>query len=274
MKLKLQKPLAVFDIESTGINPRTDRIVELAIIKLMPDGTQTMHCLRINPEMPIPAEVTALHGISDADVKDCPIFKDVASKLFIIFDGCDLAGYNLLRFDIPMLIEEFRRASLNFILEGRRVLDAQRIYHKREPRDLTAALAFYCNETHTGAHGAKDDTIATLRVIEGQLERYSDLPHDMDALDEYCNPRDATWADREGRFKKENGEILVNFGQKKGTSLKWLVRNDPGFLKWIIKSDFPSDTKELVQKALDARKSDPLGSVFQEILESKNKPVK
>ena len=189
MNLKLDRPLVVFDIESTGINPLTDRIVEIAFIKLLPGGAREQNCFRINPGIPIPAEVTALHGISDADVKDCPPFRDLAGKIYTLLDGCDLAGYNLIRYDIPMLVEEFKRASINFTAIGGRVLDAQRIFHKREPRDLVAALMFYCGDKHVGAHGALEDTDATLRVIEGQLEHYPDLPRDMAALDEYCNPR-------------------------------------------------------------------------------------
>lgn len=266
MNLKPDRPMVVFDIESTGINPLTDRIVEIAFIKLLPDGAREQQCFRINPGVPIPAEVTALHGISDADVKDCPSFRDLAGKIYALLDGCDLAGYNLIRYDIPMLVEEFKRASLNFIVAGRRILDAQRIFHKREPRDLVAALMFYCGDKHEGAHGALEDADATLRVIEGQLVRYPDLPHDMAALDEYCNPRDPTWADRDGRIKIENGELVINFGKKKGEPLKSLARNDPGFLRWILKADFASDTKELVQKVLDDKRSDPIGSAFGEEL--------
>ena len=158
VKLKLDRPLAIFDIESTGMNPRTDRIVEIAFIFVRPDGGETTEVFRVNPEMPIPPEVTQIHGISDADVRDCPTFKALAPKLLALLEGCDLGGYNLLRFDIPMLIEEFLRASIRFSIEGRRIVDVQRIYHKKEPRDLTAALAFYCGgAVHTDAHGAAAD---------------------------------------------------------------------------------------------------------------------
>jgi DNA polymerase-3 subunit epsilon len=205
--------------------------------------------------------VTKIHGISDADVRDAPTFKALAPKLYALLQDCDLGGYNLIRFDIPMLIEEFLRASINFSLEGRRVVDAQRIFHKNEPRDLTAALAFYCGGTvHVDAHGAVADARATLQVLEGELDRYPDLPRTMVELDAYCSLRETSWVDREGKFKLENGEVIINFGKKKGESLKNLVRTDPGFLRWILKSDFSSDTKDVVRKALESPRGSPLGA--------------
>jgi DNA polymerase-3 subunit epsilon len=273
LNVKLDRPLAIFDIEATGTNIRTDRIVELAVVKILPAEGKEVHVFRVNPEMPIPAEAAAIHGITDADVAHCPPFKAVAPKIFRLFDGCDLGGYNVLRYDIPLLQEEFTRASLNFTLEGRRVLDAQRIFHRKEPRDLTAALSFYCGEMHVDAHGAEADALATLRVIEGQFARYPDLPQTMEDLDAYCNPRDASWVDREGRLKIENGEIVLNFGKKKGESLKALARNDPGFLKWMLKGDFPSDTKEHVRKALSEYRADPIGAMLGDMLGSGGKPT-
>lgn len=266
LPVKLDRPLAVLDIESTGINPRTDRIVELAIVKLLPDNGREIHTWRFNPEMPIPPEVTAIHHISDADVANCPTFRALAPRIYILLDGCDLGGYNIGRFDLPMLTEEFLRASIHFSGDGRRVVDAQRIFHRREPRDLTAALAFYCHETHFDAHGAEADALATVRVLEGQFERYADLPRTVAELDAYCTLRDPMWADREGRLKNDKGEILINFGKKKGESLYALARHDPGFLKWILRGDFPSDTKEIVQRALEGKRVDPLGSVLSEKL--------
>ncbi|MBN1269055.1 MAG: 3'-5' exonuclease, partial [Kiritimatiellae bacterium] len=182
MKLKLQRPLAVFDIESTGVNRRKDRIIDLAIVTLLPDGSQSTFTFRVNPEMPIPAQATKVHGITDADVKDCPTFKQVAADVAACLEGCDLAGYNILGFDIPLLEEEFRRAEVPFNMDGRRVVDAQRIFHQNEPRDLTAALKFYCGEMHLGAHGALEDVLATVRVLDGELARYKDLPRDVEGL--------------------------------------------------------------------------------------------
>lgn len=248
--LKLDRPLAVFDIESTGINRRLDRIIDLAILKILPGGKREEHVFRVNPGMPIPPESTAIHGITDADVKDAPPFAKVARQVADVLKDCDLCGYNILSFDIPVLMEEFARAGVPLEMESRRVLDAQRIYHKKVPRDLAAALAHYCGEMHLNAHSAMDDVRATLRVVEGQLDAYKDLPRDMDGMDEYCNPHDPSCADRAGKLKWVNGELTINFGKKQGQLLKKLAKEDPSFLQWIMRSDFPRDTVEIVEKAL------------------------
>ncbi len=251
LNIKLDRPIAFFDIEATGISPRADRIVELCIVKITPNKQQSTHVFRINPQVPIPAETTAIHGISDADVADCPTFPELAREIADVLEGCDLGGYNIGRFDVPMLCEEFTRAGINFEVESRRTLDVQRIYHRKEPRDLSAALSFYCNELHLNAHGAEADVLATIRVFEGQLDRYSDLPDNMDELDDYCNPRDPAWVDRTGRLRWINGEAALNFGKKKGTTLRELVATDQGFIKWMLRSDFPADTREIVTDALN-----------------------
>lgn len=250
-EIHLDRPLAVFDIEATGTNPRLDRIVEITVTKLDPTGTRETHTFRVHPECPIPAAVIAIHGITDADVADCPPFRKIAATVHDLLQGCDLAGFNVLRYDIPMLVEEFLRADITFVLEGRRVYDAQRVYHQREPRDLTAALAFYCGKEHTNAHGAEADVEATIQVMEGQLQMYSDLPRDMDALDEYCRIRKPDWADRNGRLKWNGTEVVLNFGKKQGTPIREMATHDRRYLNWILKSDFPSDTKHIVQQALD-----------------------
>lgn len=252
-ELHLDRPLAVFDIEATGVNPRTDRIVELCIIRLHPDGTRDTKTLRINPEMPIPPEVSLIHGITDADVADCPTFETLAKDIEAHLEGCDLAGYNLLRYDIPMLEEEFMRSKIRFDTSERRVIDAQRIFHRREPRDLTAALNYYCGVEHTGAHGAEADVDATIKVIEGQLAMYEDLPHDTASLSDYCNPKDPDWADATGRLKWVGDEVVINFGKKKGTALRALAQNETSYLKWILRSDFPRDTQDIVTQAMDGQ---------------------
>jgi len=259
-KRKLDCPLAVFDIEATGTSPRADRIVELAVVKLMPDGTRKTLTFRVNPEMPIPPETTEIHGITDADVAGCPIFADIATEIMRFLEGCDLAGYNVLRFDIPMLTEEFLRAGLQFDPAERRVIDVQRIFHRREPRDLAAALAFYCGEMHLDAHGAESDVMATIRVLEGQFRKYGDLPRDMDELAEYCNPRDPRWVDRTGRLKWADKEIVLNFSRKKGTPLRALVETDPGFVKWMLRSDLPHDMRQIVRNAVEGKWPDPPAS--------------
>ena len=201
--------------------------------------------------MPIPSEATKIHGISDSDVAESPTFCEIAPEVFRLLEGCDLAGYNIIRFDIPMLIEEFLRADIQFDINGRRIIDAQRIFHRHEPRDLSAALKFYCGEMHFDAHGAETDTLATIRVLEAQFERYSDLPRDINALDEYCNLRNPDWVDRTGKLKWVNNEIVLNFGKKKGELLRNLIQGDHSFIKWMLKSDFPRDMQKIVKDALE-----------------------
>jgi DNA polymerase III subunit epsilon len=249
----LKRPLAIFDIESTGLNKNLDRIIDLAIVRIHPDGHQDEHTFRVNPERPIPPDASAVHGISDADVADAPTFAEVATQVADLLHECDLAGFNVVRYDVPLLVAEFKRVGVPFPLEGRRILDAQRIFHIKEPRDLTAALTFYCGKAHTGAHGAMADVVATANVLTAQFERYTDLPQDMDQLDALCNPRDPMWADASGKLKWVNGEMVINFGQKQGVKLKQLVLNDRGYLEWILKKDFADDTKDLIRDALDNR---------------------
>jgi len=251
--LKLTRPLACFDIEATGISPTSDRIIELAISRLHPDGTRDSQIFVVNPGIAIPADSTAIHGFTNEDVADKPSFADVADDVIACFEDCDLAGFNVIRFDIPMLIEECVRAKKNFSMEGRRVADAQRIFHRKEPRDLTAALAFYCNEMHIDAHGAAADVEATLRVLEAQVERYADVPADIEALDAYCSLQDPAFVDRSGRLKWVDGEVTINFGKNKRTTLRSLIAKDKGFIKWLLRSDFPSDVKQIVQDACNGQ---------------------
>ena len=257
MKLKLEKPLAVFDVESTGINKRTDRIIELAIIKLFPDGRRETHEYLFNPERPIPAEAIAIHGITDEDVKNAPKFVEKAREIAALLADCDLGGYNILGYDIPIMQEEFARANVPFNVESRRVFDAQRVFHKKVPRDLTAALKFYCDAAHINAHGALGDAEATLNVMEGQLDKYPDLPRDLDGLDAFCNTRDATWLDRTGKLKWLDGEVVLNFGRFGGRKLKTLAAEEPNFLRWMLKADFPQDTRDLVERALRGQFPEP-----------------
>ncbi len=249
--LKLDRPLVVFDIESTGLFPRRDRIVELAAVKLMPDGTEVEKCWLLNPTVPIPPETTAIHGISDDIVKDCPTFADAAEEIFAFFEGCDLSGFNADRFDIPCLEEEFARVGLNFAASNRRHVDVQRIYHRMEPRDLSAAVKFYLGRDHAGAHGAEADARATLEVLKAQMERYPNLPQTTAEMDEYLVPHDPLNADRQGMLRWRNGELCVNFGKKKGASLKKLLLDEPNFLRWIVKGDFDTEVRMIVKDLLD-----------------------
>jgi len=255
--VKLDRPLIVFDIEATGISPRADRIIELAAIRLEPDGSQHKGYWLLNPGMIIPVESIAIHGITDETVSDCPTFKERALEILTYFGEADLSGFNAGRFDIPMLSEEFKRADIHFDPERRRLLDAQRIFHSHEPRNLSAALKFYCDKEHTDAHGAEADVQATLDVIIGQFKKYEDLPHDMETLDKLLNPLDPFNTDRSGRLRWVKGEVTINFGKKKGELLKDLVTRDSGFIKWIIKNDFPQDTRKICEDALKGIFPDP-----------------
>jgi len=255
--IKLDRPLAILDIEATGISPRADRIVELAILRIAPDDTEQFRTWLINPTIPIPVETTAIHGITDDVVRNCPTFAQVAAEIKTFIGDSDLGGFNIGRFDIPMLCEEFLRAHVPFEADSRRILDAQRIFHMREPRDLSAALAFYCGQAHVDAHGAEGDVRATREVLLGQYRKYSDLPTDMDEIDRLFNARDPFHVDRSGRFRWVDGEIVVNFGKKKGAKLRALVKDDPGFLKWIVKNDFPLDTRRIAEDALAGKFPEP-----------------
>lgn len=257
MQLNTDRPIAFFDIEATGINFRTDRIIELAIVKIIPGGDRETHHFLFNPGRLIPAESIAIHGITDDDVKDCPSFSQVAPHIADVLAGCDLGGYNVIHYDIPLLQAEFERVAVPFEVEGRRIIDAQKIFHKREPRDLTAALKFYCHDEHTGAHGALDDVEATIRVLEGQFEKYADLPRDVEPLSDFCDQRDPSWADRKGRFKWANGELIINFGKKQGQSLRDTARKEPSFLRWMITSSFPPDVTAIAKNALEGKFPDP-----------------
>ena len=249
--LSLDKPLVVFDIESTGISPRKDRIIELAAIKVMPDGSEIEKCWLLNPTIPIPPETTAIHGISDEIVKDCPTFAEKADEIFAFFEGCDVSGFNADRFDIPCLEEEFARTGRNFASSSRRHVDVQRIYHKMEPRDLTSAVRLYLGRDHTGAHGAEADTRATLEVLKAQMARYPQLPKTSAEMDEYLAPRDPMNADRNGLLRWVDGELTVNFGRKKGESLRRLLINEPNYLRWIVKGDFDTEVRAIVRDLLD-----------------------
>jgi len=251
--IELKRPLVVFDIESTGLSTRKDRIIELAAIRVNLDGTEESKCWLLNPTVHIPEETTAIHGISDEDVKDCPTFADKAKEIAEFFEGCDLSGYNADYFDIPVLEEEFVRCGMNFGAAGRKHVDVMRIYRRKEPRDLTAAVKYFLGREHDGAHGAEADTMATLEVLKAQLVKYEDLPRDVDELDEYIAPHDPLNADRNGLFRWREGAWTINFGKKRGETLKSIMLNEPNFLKWMIKGDFDADARSIAMDALEGR---------------------
>ncbi len=243
MKLNLKRPLIFFDLETTGTNITTDRIVEISLIKVMPNGEEICKTRRINPGIHIPEEATAVHHITDDDVKDCPLFKQVAKSLAQIFEGCDIAGFNSNRFDVPMLDEEFHRADVPFDFSRARFIDVQTIFHKKEPRNLIAAYRYYCDKDLTQAHSADADTRATYEVLKAQLERYDDLSGDVDELAKYSSQNNNV--DFMGRLVyDEQGRELINFGKYKGKVAEEILRNDPGYYGWIMQGDFPQNTKD------------------------------
>lgn len=239
--LQLDKPLAFIDLETTGINLGSDRIVEISILKVHPNGMQESRTLRINPGMPIPAESSAIHGIYDADVANAPKFEEVAGSLRDFLDNCDIAGYNSNKFDVPMLAEEFLRTGTGFD-ENRRYVDVMRIFTLMEKRTLEAAYKFFCNKSLENAHSAEADVMATYEVLLGQLEKYGDaLAHDVQSLHEFT--KDGDFVDFGRRMIMKNGVACFNFGKYNGQSCEDVYRREPQYFDWIYKSDFPEHTK-------------------------------
>jgi DNA polymerase III subunit epsilon len=254
MPLQLTRPLAFFDLETTGTRIGRDRIVQLGILTLMPDGERKRYQTLVNPGMPIPPEATAIHGITDEAVADAPPLEAVAHTIQNELEGCDLGGFNLLRFDIPFLAEEFFRIGLEWDLLNVRVVDVQRIYHHMEPRNLSAAVKFYCHREHDGAHDALADVEATADVLLAQLEHYGErLTGDVDHLGELSGDRKRS-PDPSGKLKfDEHGQVCLGFGKYMGWSLENIGRNDPGYLQWLMtKAELPGTTLAVMRQALAA----------------------
>lgn len=248
MKLNLKRPIIFFDLETTGLDIAKDRIVELCYIRVEPNGNEEARSMRINPEMHIPEVASSVHGITDDDVKDCPTFADVAPQLAATFEGCDLAGFNSNRFDLPLLAEEFMKAGVNIDLSHVQAIDVQNIYHKLEKRTLAAAYKFYCGRDLENAHSALADTQATYEVLQAQLNHYpNDLQNDVDFLAEFSRMnRNIDFA---GRFVyDESGKELINFGKYKGKAIKDVLSRDPGYYSWIMQGDFTLNTKQVLTK--------------------------
>jgi len=267
-KLNLRRPLVIFDLETTGVQVGKDRIVEIAMVKVSPDGSVVRkpekagndYRILVNPEMPIPLESSLVHGVYDEDVKSKHTFGVIAPGLVKFLQNCDLGGFNSNRFDVPMLAEEFLRVGVDFGLEGRNLIDVQNIFHKMEQRTLKAAYRFYCDKELEGAHEAYPDTAATLEILVNQLEKYADatisdsrgetvgpVPSDMDELHKFCQrTRNADLAGR--LIYNDDGEIVFNFGKNKGVSVKELIERDPGYFGWMMKGDFPRYTKRVLEQ--------------------------
>lgn len=245
MQLQLNKPICFFDLETTGLNIAHDRIVELSILKVYPNGNKESHTWRVNPGIPIPAESTLIHGISDADVMNEPTFKELAHRVYDLIKGCDLGGFNSDRFDIPLLAEEMLRAEVDFNLNKVSTIDVQTIFHKKEKRTLEAAYKFYCDKDLTDAHSAESDTNATYEVLKAQLERYPDLENDVKWLSKFSSHKKrADFAGFIG-YDEERREIFT-FGKHKGKLVEDVLENEPGYFGWIQNADFPLYTKKVL----------------------------
>lgn len=253
MKLNLRNPLAFFDLETTGTNITTDRIVEISIVKAMPNGEVITKTMKINPTVPIPIETSLIHGIYDDDVKDAPTFKQVAKEMAKFLEGADLGGFNILKFDIPLLVEEFLRADVEFDVSKRKLIDAQKVFHAMEKRTLSAAYKFYCGKTLDDAHSAEADTKATLEVFEAQMERYENekvvdnlgkemgtIKNDMQVIHDLFNQN---LVDLRGSMVMKDGVEVFNFGKHRGKPVSEVLQREPGYYDWMMKGDFPLDTK-------------------------------
>lgn len=242
MNIELQRPIAILDLETTGTNLAVDRIVEIAIVKVSPDGSRTVKRKLINPGMKIPEGASAIHGISDEMVKDAPLFKVVANECKQFIEGCDLAGYNSNRFDWPLLVEEFLRAGLEFDISQRRMVDVQKIFHMMEPRTLSAAYKFYCSKTLENAHSAEADAEATWEILLAQVDKYPQLGTSIDSITQFLG--DEPIVDFARRFVFENGVEVFNFGKHKGRPVADVLRQEPQYYDWMMKGDFPMHTKQ------------------------------
>ncbi len=246
MELNLANPIVFFDLETTGINIVKDRVVEISVLKVMPNGKEEQKTIRVNPGMHIPEEASKVHGIYDEDVKDCPTFKGIAKELARYIEGCDLGGFNSNRFDIPLLAEEFLRAEVDFDMSKRKFVDVQTIFHKMEQRTLSAAYRFYCDKNLEDAHTAAADTMATYEVLKAQLDRYGDqLENNVDFLSKFSSQnRNVDFAGL--IVLNDKGEEVFNFGKNKGMSVAKVLREQLGYYDWMLKSEFPLYTKKVL----------------------------
>lgn len=252
MNIQLTNSLAIFDLEATGLNVTQDRIVEIAVVKIAPDGSRTDFVRRVNPEMPIPAESTAIHGISDDDVKDAPTLKELLPELEAFLGDSDVAGFNSNKFDLPLLAEEFLRVGSTFDLSAKKHIDVQNIFHKMEQRTLAAAYQFYCSKDLENAHSALVDAAATWEVLDAQISRYSELQGDVDFLAEFSRYGDTTRIDFAGRLAYDDAGVPVyNFGKHKGRSIEEVLDLEPGYYGWMLDADFPLYTKQCLRKIVN-----------------------
>ncbi len=261
MQLKLTRPIAIFDLETTGLSITTDRIVEIAIIRVEADGSEHEFIRRVNPQMPIPAEVSAIHGIFDTDIADAPTFAEIAEEVVDFIGESDLAGYNSNKFDIPVLAEELMRAGSDFDVASRRFVDVQNIFHKMEQRTLAAAFQFYCEKPMENAHNALYDARVTLDVFRAQLDRYTTLENNVDYLSTFSKAGNYNLLDFAGRLAiNEHGESVYNFGKHKGKTIREVMRIEPGYYGWMLDADFPLYTKKCLRAEMDKIKAEREGA--------------
>jgi len=248
--IKLERPLAFIDVETTGLRPYSDRIVELSILKIHLDGKEEYKSHRVNPGVPIPAETTAIHGITDDDVANEPMFQQYAKSVRDFLEDCDIAGFSVIQFDLPCLEAEFARVNVEFSRRGRQLVDSKVIYHQREPRDLQAAYQKYCGKDMVNAHSAEEDAKAAAEVLDGQLEMYGDLPREVSGLCALCYESDESFIDPEGKFIWVEDEAVLNFGKYEGRSLRQVAAEHPDYLEWIIRKGFSAEVKDIAAKAM------------------------
>ena len=256
-KLSLKRPIIFFDLETTGTDHARDRIVELAFVKILPDGCRETLTRRINPGIPIPPEVSAIHGITDEDVKNSPPFKQVANTLYDWMKGCDLGGYNSSKFDLPLLAEEFLRAGVDVDFTERHMVDVQQIFFKMEARTLAAAYSFYCSKQLENAHSAEADINATIEVLEAQLERYADIGCDVPALHKFTNADE--YVDYARRIVMKDGYPIFNFGKYKGRKVEDVFNSEPQYYDWMMQADFALHTKQKISEILNKMKLKKIG---------------
>lgn len=254
--IQLTKPLAFFDLETTGLDVTNDRIIEIAILKMNPDGSKEHYSKRVNPEMPISPESSEITGISDADVQHCPTFKELAPEIAAFLGDADLAGYNSNKFDIPVLAEEFLRAESDFDMSARKFIDVQNIFHKMEQRTLAAAYQFYCQQDLVNAHAAMADVEATQEVFAAQLERYENLEKNIDFLSDFSRSGNNEILDFAGRIaRNDKGEAVYNFGKHKGKSIEQVNQEEPGYYGWMLSANFPLYTKKVLKDEMERLKA-------------------
>ena len=249
--LSLERPLVVFDLETTGLDMKNDRIVQFAFLRVNPDKSKDEWMELVKPGIRIPPESSRVHNITDDMVKDKPTMAHFAPKITEFLQNCDLCGFNIARFDVPFLQAEMERNNHALDLNDINIIDAQVIFHKQEPRDLSAAYRFYCNQEHEDAHDAMGDVQVTLEIFDAQLQRYKNIPRDIKKLHEFCSPKDDRWVTQDRKFYWRHGKATIGFGKHKGKSLEWIVEKDRDYLMWMKSGDFSADTKEMIINALN-----------------------